>query len=146
MEQKAGDRYITKRANEKLIRSRFTYFGNEIRTVTEICRNTNIKPVQTANATLRNHLSMNPDEDKEYTQNGIRKLKRDKYSKVYTGLCQTGRDLKPCYVDHIGDVGHNKDNSKYAKYSLEMREQVRAGDTVDILKITTRGWNTHIRE
>jgi hypothetical protein len=94
MEQETEDSYKTQERKSKLIWSRLAYSGDQIRTVTEIRRNTNTEPVQAAHATLQKHLSIRPEEDNEYTQNGIRKLKCDKCNEVDTAFVSNGKRFR----------------------------------------------------
>jgi hypothetical protein len=82
--------------------SRFRYFGNQVRIIIKIFRNTNIKPAYAVNNFLRKNLAIEQAEDGEYTQNETCELKRDKYNKGYMG--QNRINFKAKYKEQVHDI------------------------------------------
>jgi hypothetical protein len=94
--------------------TRFTYIGQEIRTMTKLFKNTNVKIGNTTNNNLAKLLSPqrhNLTKDK-FDLNGVNQLTCPSCSKKYTG--QTGRPFRVRFKEHYSDYKHANNKSKFA--------------------------------
>jgi hypothetical protein len=80
-----------------------------------------------------------PDENiDKFSCSGVYKLKCKRCEKVYTG--QMGRSFTTHYAEHISDIKHNRDISKYAKHILDhLHEYGTKEETMDIIKVIDKG-------
>jgi hypothetical protein len=97
----------------------FTYSGKEIRSITKLFKNTNIRIAYKTNNTLCKHLQPNdPDLNTDkYSHSGIYEIKFNTCQLKYIG--QTGRNFKTRYKEHIHAIRTNKTTSRYAQHILE---------------------------
>jgi hypothetical protein len=72
------------------------------------------------NNTIKKKCDSNLQADK-YSQSGVYSLKCLSCDQIYVG--QTGRSFKTRYEEHIGDIRHNKDKSKYALHMLQYKHE-----------------------
>jgi hypothetical protein len=91
--------------NKKTKRGIFTYFDNEVRSITKTFNKFNVKTAfrtkNTIDKLLKPTEQMNKYENKE-----IYKLKCLTCQGLYIG--QTGRNFKASYKEHIRDIRYNK--------------------------------------
>jgi hypothetical protein len=73
------------------------------------------------------------DTDK-YSCSGIYKLKCKECNTVY--ISEMGRSFMAHYAEHISDIKHKRDKSKYAKHILDhLHEYGTKEETMDIIKV-----------
>jgi hypothetical protein len=102
--------------------TKFTYYGNDIRTLAKIFINSTIK--------TRCKLSRQYD---KYNTSGVYQLKCLSCEQVYIG--QMGRDFRTTFKEHIRDIRFNQTKSKYAHHILECNHKY--GTTENTMEIIT---------
>jgi hypothetical protein len=123
---------------------KFTYFANDIRILTKIFINTSVRVAFGVNNTIKNKCSANSQIDK-YNQCGVYSLKCLSCDQVHVG--QNGRSFKARYEEHISDIRHNGDKSKYALHMLQRRHEYgKIEETMDILKVVQKGKRLDVLE
>jgi predicted GIY-YIG superfamily endonuclease len=115
----------------------FTYIGNEIKFVTKLFKNANIKRSYRANNTIGRPLGRNSPKDNKYDNAGVYKLKCTECEQYY--VRQTGRNFKTRYKEHVRDT-NNRYNIGYAEHVLNTGHSYGSiQDTMQITKVTNRG-------
>jgi hypothetical protein len=95
----------------------FAHFDPQIRTLTEIFKPTNLYIAYSMDNSIKHKTLYKQQDNDKYSRSGIYKLKYEECNKVvYIG--QTGRSFTARYAEHISDIKHNRDKSKYVKYLL----------------------------
>jgi hypothetical protein len=60
---------------------------------------------------------------------------------------QTGKSFKTRYDEHISDIRHNKDKSKYALHMLQYKHEYSTIEkTLDVLKVVQKGKQLDVLE
>jgi hypothetical protein len=122
----------------------FTYTGNYIRKITNLCRNTNLKIAFKTTSTITNVLN-NKQTKHIYKQSGIYKLTCQSCYKVYIG--QTGRSLKTRYKERIRSTKNNKEDSAFAQHILNTGHQYGPIELiVEMIERVTKGMTVNIKE
>jgi hypothetical protein len=118
----------------------FTYYGSEIRTITKLFKNTNVKIAYKTINTIENHLKprLQVTDIYEYNQSGVYQLKCKDCPLKYIG--KTGRTFKTRYNEHIYAIKTNRRNSKYAEHILDTgHTHGTINETLDILHTKKKG-------
>jgi hypothetical protein len=116
---------------------KFTYFDDHIRILTKIFRKSNVRVTFSVNNTVKKKCSNTLLVDK-YCQSGVYSLKCLSCDQIY--IDQTGRNLKTRYEEHISDIRHNKEKSKYALHMLQFsHEYGTIENTLEVLKVVQKG-------
>jgi hypothetical protein len=119
---------------------KFTYFDDHIRILIKIFRKSNIRVAFSVNNTVKKKCNSTLLMDK-YSQSGVYSLKCLSCDQIYVG--QTGRSFKTRYEEHISDIRHNKEKSKYALHMLQFsHEYGTIENTLDVLKIVKKKGET----
>jgi hypothetical protein len=130
-------KYAT-RNTQKTIWSTFTYNGPEIRTITKLFHNTNIKIAFKTNTTLKRHLTPKTPIADKFNQSGVYMLKCNNCPLRYVG--QTGRAFRTRFKEHIHDIKNNRSHSKYAQHILDTGHEYGPIEQImDILHIKNKG-------
>jgi hypothetical protein len=95
------------------------------------------------NNTIKKKCDSNLQVDK-YSQSGVYSLKCLSCDQIYVG--QTGRSFKTRYEEHIGDIRHNKDKSKYALHMLQYKHEYSTTEKTDVLKVVQKGKQLDVLE
>jgi hypothetical protein len=93
----------------------FTYSGKEVRTITKLFRDTQIKIAFRTKNTVPNLLKPYPHIDK-YSRSGIYQMKCLDCPLKYIG--QTGTSFNIRYKEHIQAIRNNNNNSGYSNHIL----------------------------
>jgi hypothetical protein len=125
-------------------RTKFTYFGQQIRTLTKIFKNTNIAISFTTNNTVKTKCRKTI-QDNSYANCGVYELRCNTCNHTYIG--QTGRSFHTRFKEHIRDIKHNVEKSKYATHILvENHEYGPIQDVMKVLKVEKKGRHLDIYE
>jgi hypothetical protein len=115
----------------------FTYSGREVRKITNLFRDTNIKVTFRTRNTIQDILRPRPQIDK-YNRCGIYRLKCIDYPLKYVG--QTGRTFNTRYKEHIHNIRTNNSNTGYANHILNTGHTYGTiTDIMEIMKIERKG-------
>jgi radical SAM protein with 4Fe4S-binding SPASM domain len=116
----------------------FPYYGPDMRIITKLFRNTNIKIAYKTTNTTKRHFKSKDKTVLKYSQSGIYQLKCKECPLKYIG--QTGCMFKVRYKEHIQAVRTNKQNSKFAQYILDTGHTHSTIDqTMKVLHIEKKG-------
>jgi hypothetical protein len=131
------NRIVQHQTKDDKVWVKFTYFDDRIRILTKIFRKSNIRVAFSVNNTIKKKCNSSSLVDK-YSKSGVYSLKCLSCDQIYVG--QTGRSFKIRYKEHISDIRHNKDKSKYALHMLQFsHEYGTIENTLEILKVVNKG-------
>jgi hypothetical protein len=123
--------------NHKTKWATFTYSGKEVKKVTNLFRDTNIKFTFRTRNTIQDILRPRPQIDK-HNRGGIYRMKCMDCPLKYVG--QTGRTFNTRYKEYIHDVRSNNSNTGYANYILNTGHTYGTiTDTMEIMKTERKG-------
>jgi hypothetical protein len=112
----------------------FTYTGSEIKFITKLFKNPNLKITYKTVNTIGKLLSKGRITTNKFNTTGIYKLKCKECNQYYIG--KTGRSFSIRYKENIRDIKNNKDNIGYANHILNKNQAYdNVDDTMDIIKI-----------
>jgi hypothetical protein len=130
--------YTTHYQIEKRKWRTFTYFGKEIRPITQLFKNTNIHIAYKTNNTIRKHLQPKTQNQDKYGHSGIYEIKCNTCQLKYIG--QTGRSFRKRHKEHIHAIRTNATSSKYAQHILDTGHTYGPiEDTLNILHQQKKG-------
>jgi hypothetical protein len=90
----------------------FSYIGKEVRTITKLFRNTEIRIAYKTRNTIQHLLQLKENNDPDiYNHSGIYEISCKSCNLKYIG--QTGRSFRIRYKEHLNAI-HSNTNSKYA--------------------------------
>jgi len=118
---------MKKTQNKKLIT--FTYYGPQIRRITNLFKNTNIQIAFRTTNTIQQQLNIGKVNLTH--PNGIYRLQFMTCNRVYIG--QTGGSINTRLKEHIRYVKYNNPESAYAMHILDNRHEF--GPETEILKL-----------
>jgi hypothetical protein len=128
--------------NDRKIWTRFTYFGDEIRTLTKIFKNSRVRIGYCANNTIKNNCII---PTYKYETCGVYNMKCLTCELVNVG--QTGRDFKTRYKEHINDIRQNVEKSRYAVHMLkENHEYGPIEEVMNVIKMENEGKQLDVYE
>jgi hypothetical protein len=110
------NRIIQPQTKDEKVWVKFTYFDQRIRILTKIFRKSKVRVAFSVNNTIKKKCNSTSLVDK-YSKSGVYSLKCLSCDHIYVG--QTGRSFKTRYEEHISDIRHNKEKSKYALHMLQ---------------------------
>jgi hypothetical protein len=121
----------------------FTYSGKEVRKITKLFRDTQIKIAFRTTNTIQNILKHQPPTDK-FNRSGIYQMKCLDCPLKYIG--QTGRAFNIRYTEKLHDIRHNN-NSGYANHILNTGHTYGTiEDTMEVIRKGQKGKNLNTVE
>ncbi|PNF31380.1 hypothetical protein B7P43_G10054 [Cryptotermes secundus] len=112
----------------------FTYSTKEVRKITKLFKDTQIKVAFRTRNTIENILKQKPQIDK-YNKSGIYQMKCVDCPLKYIG--QTGRTFNTRYKEHIHDIRNNDSNSGYSNHILNTGHAY--GTITEVMEVVTTG-------
>jgi hypothetical protein len=116
----------------------FTYSGPDIRIVTELFRNINLKIAFKTNNTIQCHLKPWETTEDIYNRSGVYQLKCDECPLKYVG--QTGHKFKGRFKEHIQAIITENPSSRFAQHMSNTGHLYGTIDqSIKILPTETKG-------
>jgi hypothetical protein len=117
--------------HSKKIRTTFTYFSPNVRTITNLFKHTNLQITYKTTNTIQQLLRYTPHQQKTvHEHSGIYKLNCNTCNLAY--ISQTGRTLQQQFKEHTRYIKHNAPQSAYALHILNNRHEY--GTMTDTMK------------
>jgi hypothetical protein len=128
--------------SEKNIQKRkwttFTYFGPEIRTITELFKNTKADISYITKNNIKHLLRINKNRNDKYNLSGVYQLQCAECPLKY--IWQTGQTFKIRFKEHIRYIKNNEQISKFAQHIVDTtHEYGTINQTMQILHIEKKG-------
>ena len=118
--------------------AKFTYVGKEIRFITKLFKNTNVKVAFTTDNTIGKHLTIKQETPQnKYERSGVYQLTCPECKMKYTG--QTGRPCKVRFQEHLWDYKYNYNRSKFAQHLINKHAIGKMEDIMEVVHITRKG-------
>jgi hypothetical protein len=116
----------------------FTYFGPEIRIITELFKNSEVGISYITKNNIKHLLRINENRNDRFNLSGVYQLQCAECPLKYIG--QSGRTFKIRFKEHIKNINNNGQNSKFAQNVVDTtHEYGTTNQTMEILHIAKKG-------
>ena len=119
--------------------AKFSYVGKEIRFITKLFKNTNIKIAFTTDNTVGKRLTVKQETlQSKYERSCVYQLTCPECKMKYTR--QTGRPFKVRFQEHLRDFKYKNSRSKFAQHLIDNKHAIsKLEDLTEVVHVTKKG-------